>query len=84
MRLSPPDVFAVIEYGVLIIYVGRVDARTAVDVVFETVRSADRVIAGTTEQVVETEPAIYAVGAASAPYLVGTAAAVAIIVACPA
>src|SRR5215208_3349142 len=54
----------------------------AVDVVLLTVRSADRVIAGTTEQVVFTETAIYAVVTASATYLVVTTTAVAIVFAC--
>jgi len=46
-----------------------------------TVRSKDRVIATATEQVVFTETAIYAVVTGSATYLVGTTAAVAIVVA---
>jgi hypothetical protein len=80
--LSLPDVFAVLD-GVLVIDVGRV-VRTsaAVDVVLETIRSADRVIVGTTQQLVETETAIYAVHTESAIYLVGTTATVAIVVAC--
>jgi hypothetical protein len=70
--------------GGLVIYVGCVVVTSAaVDVVLVPVRSADRVIAGTTEQLVETETAIYAVLAASAPYLVVTTAAIAIVVACP-
>ena len=56
LRLSLPDVFAVLFDDVLVIDVGRVVVTSAaVDVVLETVRSADRVIAGTTEQVVGTE-----------------------------
>jgi hypothetical protein len=46
-----------------------------------TVRSEDRVIAATTEQVVFTETAIYAVITVSAKDHVGTTAAVAIVVA---
>jgi hypothetical protein len=81
--LSLPDVFAVLVDDVLVIYVGRVVVTSAaVDVVLLTVRSADRVIAGTTEQVVFTETAIYAVVTASATYLVVTTTAVAIVVAC--
>ena len=56
LLLSLPDVFAVLFDDVLVIDVGRVVVTSAaVDVVLETVRSADRVIAGTTEQVVGTE-----------------------------
>jgi hypothetical protein len=80
--LSLPDVFAVLFDDVLVIDVGRVvGTGAAVDVVLETVRSADRVIAGTTEQVVDTEPAVYAVVTGPATYLVVTTAAVAIVVA---
>jgi hypothetical protein len=60
--LSLPDVFAVLMDGVLVIYVSRVvGTSAAVDVVLVTVRSADRVIVGTTEQLVDTETAIYTV-----------------------
>src|SRR5688500_14761311 len=70
--------------GVLVIYVSRVvGTSAAVDVVLVTVRSADRVIEGTTEQLVDTETAIYTVVTASATYLIVTTAAVAIVVACP-
>ena len=47
-----------------------------------TVGSEDRVIAGATEQVVLTEPAVYAVVTGSATYFVETTAAVAVVVAC--
>ena len=46
-----------------------------------TVGGEDRVIAGAAEQIVLTEPAVYAVVAGSAEYLVETTAAVAVVVA---
>src|SRR5215217_8470559 len=85
MRLlenSYEDVFAVRVNVIYFIDVGRVIALTAVNYIQSTVRSADRVIAVVAEQVVFTETAIYAVVTGSATYLVGTTAAVAVVVAC--
>src|SRR5215208_5488896 len=85
MRLlenSYEDVFAVRVNVIYFIDVGRVIALTAVNYIQSTVRSADRVIAVVAEQVVFTETAIYAVVTGSATYLVGTTAAIAIVVAC--
>jgi hypothetical protein len=49
--------------------VGRVVVtKSAVDVIHLTVRSEDRVIGGTTEQLVLTETAVYAVVTVSATY----------------
>jgi hypothetical protein len=68
--LSLPDVFAVLFDDVLVIDVGRVvGTSAAVDVVLETVRSTDRVIVWTTEQIVVTETAIYAVSSRAAQTL---------------
>ncbi len=67
---------------VFCIDVGRIDARAAVDLINLPVHCGDRVIAGATEQHVVTEIAIYAVVTVSAKYLVGTTAAVAIVLAC--
>jgi|SRR5829696_658431 hypothetical protein len=80
---SQEDVFAVYDIDIFFIDVGRVGAQTAINYVQLTVRSEDRVIAASTEQVVLTETAVYAVVTVSAPYLVGTTTAVAIVVACP-
>src|SRR5918911_3696109 len=84
MRLlenSYEDIFAVRVNVIYFIDVGRVIALTAVNYIQSTLRSADRVIAVVAEQVVFTETAIYAVITGSATYLVGTTAAVAIVVA---
>jgi hypothetical protein len=67
---------------VFLIDVGRVGAHTAVYSILLTVGSEDRVIARAAEQIVHTEPAVYAVVAGSAKYLVETTAAVAVVVAC--
>ncbi len=80
--MSLPDVFTVSVDYVLRIDVDCVIALTAVNLILLTVRSADRVIAGGTEQIVLTKTAIYAVVTGSATYLVVTTAAVAIVVAC--
>jgi hypothetical protein len=83
--LSLPDVFTVLFDDVLVINVGRVVVTsTAIDAVLKTVRGADRVVAGTTEQPVEAKTAIYAVVSASATCLILTTATVAIVVACQA
>ena len=68
---------------IFFIDVGRVVVtKSAVNVIHFTVGSEDRVIVGTTKQVILTETAIYAVVTLSATYLVVTTAAVAIVVAC--
>src|SRR5215216_519631 len=62
--------------------VGRVVVTSAaVNVIHSTVRSDDRIVGGTTEQIVLTETAVYAVVTVSAIYHVGTTAAVTIVVA---
>jgi hypothetical protein len=64
--------------------VGRVVVTSAaVNVIHLTVRSEDRVIGGTTEQIVLTETAVYAVVTVSATYHIETTATVAIVVARP-
>jgi hypothetical protein len=64
--------------------VGRVVVTSAaVNVILLTVRSEDRVIGGTTEQIVLTETAVYAVVTVSATYHIETTATVAIVVARP-
>src|SRR5829696_5860521 len=68
---------------IFFIDVGRVVVtKSAVNVIHFTVGSEDRVIVGTTKQVILTETAIYAVVTLSAMYLVVTTAAVAVVVAC--
>jgi len=82
---SNEDVFADLVLcrfnDIVWIDVSRVVARAAVNSIHSTVRSDDPVIAGTTEQIVFTETAIYAVLTPSAIYIVGTTATVAIVVA---
>jgi hypothetical protein len=80
--LSLEDVLAVSVDYVRLIDVDCVIALTAVTLIHLTVRSADRVIATATEQLILTETAIYAVVTGCATYHVGTTAAVAIVVAC--
>ena len=66
---------------IFLIDVGRVGANTAVYAILLTVGSEDRVIAWAAEQIVLTEPAVYAIVTWSATNLVETTTAVAVVVA---